>query len=71
MGAVPDDTMGGQVRAGAMKAEHAEILAKAPFDGKRELQVGGKTVVTPAFTDMTAHERMILKGLFPKAKVKA
>lgn len=70
MTAVAANTIGGLVKTGAMKVSHAELLAKALFDGKRELTVGGHTIITPGLTDMTKHEQMILTGLFLKAQVK-
>lgn len=70
MTAVPANTVGGQVKDSIMKPAHAEALAAAIFDGKRELKIGSHTVIAPAFDAMTKHERLILKGLFLKAKVK-
>lgn len=70
MTAVPANTMGGHVKGGTMPATDAAVLARALFDGKRELTIGGRVVITPAFDKMTSHEQLILKGLFLKAQVK-
>lgn len=71
MTAVPANTMGGHVKDGTMQATAAPALAKALFDGKRELTIGGRVVITPGFDKMTKHEQLILTGLFLKAQVKS
>lgn len=71
MSVVPDNTLGGHVKAGNARPEHAAALAGALFDGKREMKVGALTLIAPAYDKMTAHERLILKGLFLKAQVRS
>lgn len=70
MSVVPENTLGGHVRAGTMRAAHAETLARALFNGSRPLPINGKEVVSPSFDSLTKHEQTILKGIFLKAKVK-
>jgi hypothetical protein len=68
--AIPENTLGGHIKAKTMITDHAEKLARALFDGKRELPINGKLVVSPSYDAMTAHEKTIVRGLFLKAEVK-
>lgn len=71
MSVVGTNTLGGQIKAGTMQTANVEVLVRALFNGKRLLPIAGRQVVSPDFDQLTAHEKLILKGLFLKAKLQA